>query len=339
MKNNYSYFVSYTEDQFVENDYFRQWVLFEESDAVDFWDNYLLLNPQQLQVILRAKKRVEALHNLKPLSIEEKLVLKNDILKHINQPFLFFKLVRPKSFQLLKVAAIVTGIIMVSIFSLNNKSTVDLLIVQQAGEKETKEIWLADSTVVILNANSSISYYSNIGNNQNRSITLSGNAYFKVKKKADQRPFTVHTNALSIAVLGTEFNVNARSKATEIVLTTGKVKVSSDKNNTPAVYMSPGEKVQLDTLHNAFIKSKTNTLLYSAWTKGQWNFSSTSLLDITNLIDEYYGIETVYKNEKAKQLKISAVFPVKDLTSFTHILAKTLDLKISEYHNQLHIEF
>lgn len=342
MKNYHSYYNDFTEDQFAADYYFRQWVLYAEIDNEEFWNNYLQINPHQQQTILRAIEKVEASlsqHVMQPLTMEEKLILKNTIFQQINQPAKSFNLLRPKSLQLLKFAAIVSGIIMVTAIFLNKKPTTESFIVQQTGMNEIKEILLADSTVVILNANSSITYNSDISNIQNREITLEGNAYFKVKKKADHRPFTVHANTESITVLGTEFNVNARSRATEIVLTTGKVKVSSNKNNSAAMYMMPGEKVQLDTLHQAFIKSKTNTMLYSAWTEGKWNFSSTSLLEITNLIHEYYGIETEYTNEKAKELKISALIPVSDLNTFTNILAKTLNLKIIEHQNKLHIQF
>ena len=241
----------------------------------------------------------------------------------------------------MRAAAIVSGIIMMTAYFISKKPVTEstLLVQQSTGAKETKEILLADSSVVILNGNSSITYNNDIGNSQNREITLEGNAYFKVQTKADHRSFTVRTNSISIAVHGTEFNVDARNKATEIVLTSGKVKVSADNDNSTAVYMSPGEKVYFDTLQHSFIKSNTNTLLYSAWTEGRWNFSSTSLLDITNLIHQYYGVETVFSNEKVKQLKVNAVIPVTDLASFTNILSKTLDLKITEQHNQLYIQF
>ena len=345
MKNNHSYFDGFTEDQFAANDHFRQWVLYAEIDKEEFWNTYLQINPHQQPVISGARKKVEASltqHGMQPLTSKEKLIIKHAIYQRINQPVKSFMLLRQKGLQLLKVAAILSGIVMMTIYFLNKKPaivTAATLLVQRTTAKEIKEILLADSSVVILNGNSSITYNSDIGNIQNREITLEGNAYFKIKKKADQRSFTVHTNSISIAVLGTEFNVDARSKATAIVLTTGKVKVSADNNNSTAVYMSPGEKVQLDTLHHAFIKSTTNTILYSAWTEGKWNFSSTSLLDITNLIHEYYGIETVFANEKIKRLKISAVIPVTDLASFTNILSKTLNLNITEQQNQLHIQF
>ena len=344
MENNHSYFDDFTEDKFAANDYFRQWVLYAQIDEEQFWSNYVQLYPHQQPIILRAREKVlrAGRQFTVPLTTEEKLTIKHAIYKQINQPVTSFTALQQKGLQLLKVAAILSGIVIMTAYFLNKKPaiiTAATMLTERTGVKEIKEILMADSSVVILNANSSITYNSNIGNNQNREITLEGNAFFKIKKKADQRIFTVHTNSISIAVLGTEFNVDARSKATAIVLTTGKIKVSADNNNSTAIYMSPGEKVQLDTLHDALIKSATNTLLYSAWTEGKWNFSSTSLLDITNLIHEYYGIETVFSKEKMKQLKISAVIPVTDLASFTNILSKTLNLKITEQHNQLHIQF
>ena len=344
MKNNHSFFDGFTEDQFAANDYFRQWVLYAEIDKEQFWNNYLQINPNQQTTILNARKKVEASltqHGIQPLTTGEKLTIRHTIYQRINQPVKSFVLLRQKGLQLLKVAAILSGIVIMTAYFLNKKPVTEItwLVQQSTGIKETKEILLADSSVVILNANSSITYNSNIANSQSREIILAGNAYFKIKKKADHRTFTVHTNSISIVVLGTEFNVDARSIATAIVLTTGKVKVSADNNNSAAVYMSPGEKVQLDTLQHTFIKSTTNTLLYSAWTEGKWNFSSTSLLDITNLIHEYYGVETVFPNEKTKRLKISAVIPVTDLASFTNIISKTLNLKITEQQNRLHIQF
>lgn len=341
MRNYPSYYNDYTEDQFAADGYFRQWVLFAETDSNEFWNNYLLTNPHQQQIILSAREKVEASlskPSALPLTEEEKLILKQTIYQRINQPALSFTVLRKKSLQLLQVAAIITSIMIMTAYFFNKKPEEKTFIVQRTGDKETKEIWLADSTVVILNANSSLTCSSDISSSPNREITLTGNAYFEVKKKADHRPFTVHSNSISISVLGTAFNVNARSRATEIVLTEGKVKVSSDSNSASVVYMSPGEKVVLDTLNNSFVKSKANSIFYSAWTDRKWNFSSTSLLDITQLIYEYYGIETIFTNEKLKQLKITAVIPVTDLNSFTNILAKTLNLKITEQHNQLHIQ-
>ncbi len=342
MKYYYSYYNGYSADQFAEDEYFQQWVLYADDGAEKFWNEFIKINPQQQQTILKAKEKLETLfegHAFQPLSVEEKLVLKVHIYRQINQPLKTVSLLRRNSMAVLKVAALLIAVIVMPFSVFNKNAPFEPLIVERTGAYETKEIQLPDSTVIILNVNSSVTYNSKLAGTTNREIFLEGNAYFRVKKKVDHRPFTVHSNAVSIMVIGTEFNVDARSKATEIVLTSGKVKVGIDESKGSAVYMSPGEKVQLDTLQQAFVKSKTDTLLYKAWTNGKWNFSSTSLLEVTNLIHEYYGIETVYKDENAKRLKISAVIPVTDLGSFTNILAKTLDLKITEQNNQLLIQY
>ncbi len=337
----YSYYSGYTAAQFADDEYFREWVLDTDREKYKFWNSYLQLYPEQQHAILKARRMVFASLNAaaaQPLTEEEKMHLKNNIYQQIKQPVRSFKIPLKKNLQLLKIAAVVFGIIIIPAYFFAKDTTSQSLIVERTGAMETKEIMLADSTVVILNANSSITYNSNMASLPNREISLKGNAYFKVKKKVDHAAFTVSVNSLSIAVLGTEFNVNARTKATEIVLTTGKVKVSSGEINIDPVYMSPGEMLQLDTLHNVLVKSNADTLLYSAWTGGKWNFNSTTLVEITSLIYEYYGIESVYTNGKAKQLKISAVVPVTDLGSFINILAKTLDLKISEVNSQLVIQ-
>ena len=341
MKNKYADFYNYTEDQFVENQRFQHWVKYEDEDEEEFWNGYLLLFPKELPTLLAAKKRVEAnlsLQNKQPLSPHEKLLLKTTIFKVIQQPLKTLTLFQQKSRQLLKFAAIITGVLITPLYMLNKQPATSNILVKRTGNKQTKEFILPDSSIVILNANSSLTYNEEINNTQNREILLQGNAFFKVKKKVGHNLFTVHANTLDITVLGTEFNVNARTGTTAIVLIKGSVKVSLASKTTTAVYMEPGEKVLVDTTRKLLIKSATNTILYTAWTEGKWNFSSTSLLDITNLMYEYYGIETVYINEQAKYLKVTAVIPITDLGSLINILVKTLYIKIIEKNNKLLVQ-
>ena len=341
MNKKYADFYNYTEDQFVENEYFQHWVKYEDEVEEEFWNGYLQLFPQQLPILLAAKKRVAAnlaLQKMQPLSRHEKLLLKTTIFKLIQQPLKSLTFFQQKSMQLLKFAAIILGVIITPMYLLNKQPKTGTLLVKRTGNKQTKEFILPDSSIVILNANSSITYNEEINNTQNREISLQGNAFFRVKKKVGHNLFTVHANTLDITVLGTEFNVNARTGTTAIVLTKGSVKVSMVNKNSTPIYMEPGEKVQVDTARKLLIKSATNTFLYAAWTEGKWNFSSTSLLDITNLMYEYYGIETEYNNEKAKHLKVTAVIPISDLSSLINILVKTLDIKIFEKNNKLHVQ-
>ncbi len=149
--------------------------------------------------------------------------------------------------------------------------------------------------------------------------------------------FIVHAKSLAITVLGTQFNVNARSTAPEVGLTSGKVKIT-ENNNSDSAFMLPGEKIKLDTVQQVLIKSKLDTQLYSAWTENKWIFRQTTLEDITGLISEYYGVTAEFNKEKNKRLKVTAVIPVTNLQMLTHILSKTLHIEINQVNNRLIIQ-
>ena len=339
MGNKYDQYHNYSADQFAENERFRQWVIYANKEDDKFWKDYLYRHPQQHQIITDARKRVELSFSTQrhlPLSAVEKLILKNTIFRHLHLPVPAYKLIRKKTIQFLKFAAIISGIVLAPIYLVNKFSEKSILITERSGANETKKIILPDSTVVLLHANSAITYSKEI--KQDWEISLQGNAFFVVKHKTDNQTFKVHANGVSIAVLGTEFIVNARNKITDIVLTKGKVKVSLNNNKVNDIYMKPGEKVQLDTINKSLVKTAVNTLLYTAWTENKWNLSAATLLEISNFIYKFYGVETVFKNENTKQLKMTAVIPVTDLNSFTNIISKTLEVRIIDKNNKLYVQ-
>ncbi len=340
MKIKYDQYHNYSVDEFAENENFQQWIKFSNKDIDKFWKDYLQYNPQQKQIVAEAKKIVEAsfdLYNNNPLSAVEKLSLKNTIFQQIAPPVSTYTFHQKNTMQFLKFAVVIFAIVLAPAYLDNKINKICILATEHTGANEIKEIILPDSSVVLLHANSIITFQKEM--TINREVSFTGNAFFKIKHKVNQGKFIVHANNISIAVLGTEFIVNARSKATDIVLTKGKIIVSLDKNKANTIYMNPSEKVQIDTSNRTMVKTSINTIQYAAWTENKWYFSSTSLQEIAKFIYEYYGTETIFKNEKIKYLKISAVIPVTDLSSFINIISKTLDLNIKEYHHKLYVQF
>ena len=102
--------------------------------------------------------------------------------------------------------------------------------------------------------------------------------------------------------------------------------------------MFPGSKVNFDTLKNTLTLSAANTLLYSAWTEGKWNFRHTSLEEIARLISEYYNTNVSFRNEKSKRLSINAVIAVGPLQKLIPVLEQTLHLQMTLSDNRLVIE-
>ncbi len=276
-------------------------------------------------------------NGFRKLSVKEKSVLKDQIFQQLNLEGQSRMPVRKLSWQWMAAASIViaaAGIYMMS--RVPGKSAGKTLLAVRTGAGEMKKILLPDSSEVILNANSSLEYPSDLSYTESRTVTLKGNAFFRIKKDAAIRRFVVHARSLDVTVLGTELNVDARTPETEVTLVSGKVKVS--KGAAHPVYLLPGDKVRLDEQKGVLVSSVTNTLLYSAWTDGQWNFRHTSLEEIAKLLGEYYGTEIVFHNERSKKLSINAVIAVGSLQKLIPVLEQTLHVKMVVSGNRLTIE-
>jgi len=106
------------------------------------------------------------------------------------------------------------------------------------------QLSLQDGSKVWLNSGSCIGYDSHFGRT-NRTLTLSGEAYFEVAKDK-KSPFIVHVGDVKIKVLGTQFNVNAYSEnnGVSVALVEGRVEMSSGKVNATLL---PGSMAHYDT--------------------------------------------------------------------------------------------
>ena len=119
--------------------------------------------------------------------------------------------------QFLRIAAVIAMMLTGSYFYLNSldKSFA-------TGLAERAEVTLPDNSEIILNADSKVSFSEKKWNEQ-RAVNLDGEAFFKVAKG---KKFTVATAAGTVAVLGTQFNVENRDGFFEVTCYEGLVSVS-----------------------------------------------------------------------------------------------------------------
>jgi len=104
------------------------------------------------------------------------------------------------------------------------------------GNKRT--IVLRDGSEIVLNANSSLKHNAGFGL-INRKVSLSGEAFFRVRK-GRWISFIVTTSTARIKVTGTLFNVKAINTATEVGVTQGKVELTSAQKKGGAIMLSEG---------------------------------------------------------------------------------------------------
>ena len=132
---------------------------------------------------------------------------------------------------------------------------------------------LEDGTKVWLNAASSIKYPSAFGDGD-RTVDLTGEAYFEVAKDTDH-PFRVQVNGVAVNVLGTHFNVMAyeNEEATAITLLEGAVNVTKDKDK---VSLRPGQQALLKTGGALKVINNVNLEEAIAWKNGYFQLDHTT---------------------------------------------------------------
>jgi transmembrane sensor len=158
---------------------------------------------------------------------------------------------------------------------------------------------LPDGTDVWLNAASSITYPTAFVG-KDRSVTITGEAYFEVVKDKT-KPFHVIVNDMDVEVFGTHFNVNAYNDepAVKTTLLEGSVKVSNQSaiGNRQSAMLKPGEQAVLAP-HSPLTTNHSPDLdQVMAWKNGLFNFNKVSLQDVMKQIARWYNVEIVYQGE------------------------------------------
>jgi len=171
----------------------------------------------------------------------------------------------------------------------------------------SSKIVLSDSSVVWLNAGSSLIYPSNF-TGKIREVVLFGEAYFIVKSDKD-KPFIVQTSALEIRALGTEFNVSAypEDNVIQTVLKEGSVAIRriNAANNEKEIILSPNQLALFDKSTKHSTITLVNTDFYTLWTDGLLCFENRDLNRVIKSLERYYNINIQFENPLIGMVKIS----------------------------------
>jgi transmembrane sensor len=198
----------------------------------------------------------------------------------------------------------------------------------------TKNIILEDGSEVTLNANSVLRVPKNL--TDYREVWLQGEAFFSISKKKNGARFFVYTDNVKVEVLGTQFNVNTRHENTEVVLSEGSVKLSSDQlagNNT--LLMKPGEFVSLSKTDVAFKKREVEPANYNAWKTNLLIFEDMPLSLVAQKIEDYYGIEVEIADRELTKRQVTGTMPNNDLGIVLKSLSASLKMTIERENNKI----
>ncbi|WP_158559221.1 FecR family protein [Deminuibacter soli] len=154
-------------------------------------------------------------------------------------------------------------------------------------------VQLPDGTQVWLNAASSL-HYPTAFTGSERTVTLTGEAYFEVAQQTKQ-PFVVQLSGSRVTVLGTHFNINdyTDENATRTTLLEGAVQVSTGQAQ---VVLHPGNQ---SVQHHGEEKLETGEVDGSAaiaWKNGLFQFDHYDIAAIMRQLSRWYQVSVQYEN-------------------------------------------
>ncbi len=235
--------------------------------------------------------------------------------------------------KIMRYAAAVAVLIMSSIFGyyyLNDTSPVP--IAQIVSTKSGELVVLNDGSKVWLNNNTSLTYPERFGRS-NRTVTLNGEAFFEVEKNPE-KPFIIKTQNAETKVLGTSFNVNSNEQTTEVMVTTGRVEVSSSNNEKVVVTPGYTAKVQSETLSSF----ATTNLNYLSWKTGEFTFNETELTKVVADLNAYHNGQIRLENDLITNCKITADFDAVPLSEIMEMIELTCDVTINKLNDKYLIQ-
>jgi len=180
------------------------------------------------------------------------------------------------------------------------KTEQQTIYIPKSGEYE---LILADGSKVFLNSESQLTFPSYF-EGDTRHVELIGEAYFEVKK--GERPFIIQTPDLTIEVLGTSFNINAYQTNPYInaTLVEGSIQIRLPENQE-TVLLQPDHNFRLDKLSDEISVQQVNTVMYTAWIKGEFVFRNQPLTEIFAQLERWYDFKIIYESRDIAKMRFT----------------------------------
>lgn len=339
-------YVDFNERDFICDEYFQNWVIRPDTVMDEFWESWLKQYPEKSATIERSRLVLNQIGFAEHWPTEQRVqeALENSF-EMIDKMELVEAARKNKIYRLKriwKIAAVFIGLLVLGgLYYLNTKS--------DYSQKETataygkiKKMTLPDSSEVVLNANSRVVIKQEWSKSKPRELWLDGEAFFNIrhinKDSTGIQPyerFLVHTTDLTVEVLGTSFDIRQRRNKTEIVLQTGKIKISFNNGTRPDVIMKPGDIVIYDPAANQLSRAVTVAENYSSWTDKKLDLARTKLPQIIEYLEDNYGYKIILADPALMKRNIGGIIPLENLDDALFALSIALHVNIVKQDSTL----
>ncbi len=361
---------TYTTEDFVLDQKFRNWILKPNTDLNLFWENFINDNPVKLNDIKEAIDIIQNLHDFQHTLSVEKV---NNIWKKIENkkndetgiaPSTNHKVIPINSQSVLsrhtsktnrplrnslKYAAVIAFLILtcLTILLVHQRPEIPPQAFQTHewvikknpwGQKST--IFLSDGSEVVLNAGSTLRYMEDFSE-KDRSLYLDGEAFFTVSKDS-LRPFRVYSGELVTEALGTAFNVKAylEEKTISVALESGKVKVTQLKRLETPVTLEPGHQIEYDQTNGESFIIPFDSREILSWKNGIIYFKNSNEQQVFSRLEKWYGVTFQVDNSPIdKKWSYTAEFANKSLENVLQSIGFSMNFNFSINNKNVEINY
>ncbi|GAB3503780.1 FecR family protein [Emticicia fontis] len=317
-------YLNYQIEDFVQDPYFRRWVLGKLSPEDRFWEVWQTTHPEREEMLEKARSMVIALQ-INPVADDPEEI--QNAIEAILAETVDKKTLPFYARHKWAVAASVMLIAGLATYWYYNQKTIVPLAGSEAPAIEStidpkeinisktgKTVTLSDGSRVILEGNSSLRIGQEFGQSK-REVYLTGEAFFQVSKNAD-KPFLVYSGKVVTKVLGTSFRIKAYEQDADVSIDvrTGKVTVfkQSDKSQmeplrSEEIILTPNQQAVFVKKEDKFVKTLVEkpAVLNNTNVKNRFEFSETPIIEVLSTLEELYGVKIIYDADRLKDCNLT----------------------------------
>ena len=182
---------------------------------------------------------------------------------------------------------------------------------KQTGQKEYTyvcskghyQLVMSEGSIIHMNELSTITYRDRYGE-QNREITLDGEAWFDVKKS--EHPFVVHVGNASIRALGTCFNVQSYKNGSQVIVTQEEG-MAEFRIGTRTEIIRSNQQLVFDKISQKNYIHEVDAKTYSAWKENIYRYRGVTLQTLCQELGKQFDVEIDLAPE-LREMKVSGSF-------------------------------
>jgi transmembrane sensor len=239
-----------------------------------------------------------------------------------------------RNWGLYAAAVLLIGLTIYASYKILKPTSENINLIAVISANETKEVTLPDGSVITLNKTSTIQYPENFSKN-NRQVILNGEAYFEVTK--GKGTFTVNTGKTITTVLGTKFNIKARTdnELTELYVTEGKVMFAATGAPNKEIF-TIGEQGIINNRTGTLIHDKIDNPNRIAWKTGNLTFNNCKMSEVQSTLCGYFQ-KVVMLEPGLKDLLLTGNFSKPQLNELLEVVSVSLAVDCKERNDSVFI--